>query len=170
MSDPLETICNLTGCTLEEAEKTYEETKDIVEAVDKLLEKASSKAEMYIQSKRVKKQVTFEEDIIKPVRTLLKTFDEKMSTSLRQHGHEGQVEKLNHHEEMVLQNNCSQECQIPSLESGVERQETAYQSLSEYFSCLQLSDQTSPSSDRGLTLLNQGQETALSQMVERIPV
>jgi len=52
-----------------------------------------------------------------------------------------QVEKQIPHEEMVQQNNCYQECQIPSQELKVEIPEIAYQSPSGYFYDSQLSDQ-----------------------------
>ena len=52
MTDPLETICNLTGCTLEDATQVYNETKDVIEAVDRLLAKPQSAADKYIQSKK----------------------------------------------------------------------------------------------------------------------
>jgi hypothetical protein len=44
-------------------------------------------------------------------------------------------------EEMVQQNNCFQECLVPVLQSVVQKQETVYQSPSEYSSDLQLHDQ-----------------------------
>jgi hypothetical protein len=170
MTDPIETICNLTGCSHEEAERVYNETKDMIEAVDRLLETKPSSAEKYIQSKKKPKQVTEEEKIIGPYRAYLKELDEKRSTSLGQHGHEGSVEMLDRHAEMVLQNNCSQECQLPSLQSAVETRETACPSQSEYSCDSQLNVQTSPCS--GLQSLQsfQGQGTVLSQMGERTPV
>ena len=139
MSDPIETIMNLSGCTKEQAKEAFEETKNIVDAVDKLLEKPNHPEDKYI--KIVKHDVTPEEKIIAPFRKILKELDEKMFTSLSQRGHEGSVEKLHHHEEMVLQNNCSQECQLPSLESKVQIQETVCQSQSEYSYGSQSNDQ-----------------------------
>lgn len=170
MTDPLETICNLTGCTLEQASQAYSETQDLVEAVDRLLEVKPSVANKYIQSKKIKKEITEEEKIIAPIRSILKDFDEKMSTSLSRHGHEGSVEMLARHEETVLQNNCSQKCQLPSLELEVEKQETVYQLQSEYSCDSQLNGQTLPCSDLQSHQLSQDQETVSSQMVERIPV
>ena len=170
MADPIETICNLAGCSYEDAKKMYEVTNDIVEAVDRLLEPTLSAAEKYIQSKKPKREVTEEEKIIGPYRVILKEFDEKMSTSLGQHGHEGSVERLDHHEEMVLQNNCSQECQIPSLESVAEKQETACQLQSECSCDSQSNDQTSPCSGPQCPQSYQDQGMVLSQMGERIPV
>ncbi len=127
MSDPIDTICLLADCSRELAQKTYEETKDIVEAVDKLLEKVSSPAQKIIETKLKKRSVTHEEEIIAPIRKMLKQMDEARSTSSHQHGYEGSVEKIDHHEETALQNNCSQQCQLPSLESEVQKQETVYQ-------------------------------------------
>lgn len=144
MTDPLETICNLTGCSMETAEKVYDETKDVVEAVDKLLEIKESAANKYIQRKKRKLEETEEEKIIKPYRKILKEFDSILEGQL---SHGGSTAKLDRHEETVQQNNCSQECQLPSLELKAETQETAYPSQSEYSSCLQSNDQTLPCSD-----------------------
>lgn len=140
MSDPIETIMNLSGCTKEQAEKAYEEHKDVVEAVDSLLENPVHPEDKYVHV--VKHDVTPEEKIIAPYRKILKELDEKMSTSLNQHGHAGSVEKLHPHEEMVLQNNYSQECQLPALELEVQTQETAYPLPSECSFGLPLNDQT----------------------------
>lgn len=140
MSDPIETIVNLSGCTKEQAEKAYADLKDIVEAVDFLLENPVHPEDKYVHV--VKHDVTPEEKIIAPYRKILKELDEKMSTSLNQRGHEGSVEKLHHREEMVLQNNCSQECLLPALESEVQIQETVCPLPSEYSSGLPSSDQT----------------------------
>ena len=142
MADPLETIQTLTGCSEEDAKRVYEETKDLVEAVDRLLEKRQSAADKYIQSKKRKREVTEEEKVIAPYRAVLKEFDNRMSTSLSQHGHEGSVEKLHHPEEMVLQNNCSQQCQIPSLEEEVQIPEIVCPLPSECSYDLPSNDQT----------------------------
>lgn len=147
MADPLETICNLANCTRSEAERMYEETHDVVEAVDRLLVKTLSPAEMYIQSKKKTREVSKEETIIGPYRAILKEFDEKMTTSLSQRGHEGSVEMLDRPAEMVLQKNYSQECQLPSLQLEAQKQETACLSQSECSYDSQLNAQTSPCSD-----------------------
>ena len=167
MTDPLETICNLTGCSIEDAERVYNETKDLVEAVDQLMEKRQSAADKYIQSKKVKKEVTEEEKIIGPVRTVLKKIDEEISTSLSRREPEVSSETLVRHAEMVLQNNCSQECQLPSLESMVGIQETVYPSQSGCSCDSQLNAQTLPYSDHQSPQLSQGPETASSQTDEQ---
>lgn len=170
MTDPLETICNLTGCSMEDAERVYNETKDLVEAVDRLLEKRQSAADKYIESKRIKKEVTEEEKIIAPIRTMLKQMDDNISTSLNQRERAESAERLARLGEMVLQNNCSQECQIPSLESEAERQETACPSQFECSCDLQSSGQTLPCSDLQSLQSYQDQEKELLQTGERIPV
>ena len=63
MTDPILTICNLSDCSREEAERVYAETKDVVEAVDRLLAKTRSTAQKYIEAKRKPKEVTEEEKI-----------------------------------------------------------------------------------------------------------
>lgn len=125
MSDPIDTICNLAGCSREDAEHVYAEVGDIVEAVDKLLVKVLSPADKYIKKRA--RQVTPEEEVMQPVRKVMKRFDDVMSTGVGQHGHEGSVEKLVPHEETAQQSNCSQQCQLPSLEEAAQTQGTAYQ-------------------------------------------
>jgi hypothetical protein len=126
MSDPIETICNLAGCSREDAERTYSEVGDIVEAVDKLLVKVLSPADKYLNKKR-QREVTPEEEVIAPIRKVMKRFDDKISTALGQHGYEGSVATLAPHEETAQQNNCYQQCQLPSLEEEAQKQGTAYQ-------------------------------------------
>lgn len=125
MADPIETICNLTSCSREDAERAYSQVGDIVEAVDKLLVKVSSPADKYI--KKREREVTPEEEIIGPIRKVMKKFDDRTSTALGQHGYEGSVGTPDPHEGMAQQSNCSQKCQLPSLEGEAQRQETAYQ-------------------------------------------
>jgi hypothetical protein len=42
MSDPIQLICELANCSKEAAEASYNETKDVVESVDRLLAKSPS--------------------------------------------------------------------------------------------------------------------------------
>ena len=126
MSDEIEIICNLCGCSVEDAKRVFGETKDIVESVDRLLTKPKTSYEKYIPVK--KEPILTEEQIeVKKVRELMKVFDEKRSvTSTDQPGCAPQSEKPTLLEETVLQNNCYQQCQIPSLGEEAEKQETAY--------------------------------------------
>jgi hypothetical protein len=155
MADPIQIICSITGCTQEEADHAYDMTQDVTEAVDMILEKITSPAEKYINSKKKRRVMTPEEEVIGPYRKILKELDEKMSTSLHQHGYEGSVEKKDHPEETVPQSNCFQQCQLPSLEEGVQKLEIACQLPSECSCGLPSSDQKLPCSDPGCSRSNQ---------------
>ena len=124
-------IVDLAACSEEDAKRVYDEVGDISEAVDILMEKPVSKANEYINKLKPKPEITEDQKWCQAVRELLKDMDDKRSTSLNQHGYEGQVERCTPHEEMAQQNNCSQECLLPSLESGAQTQETVCQSQSE---------------------------------------
>ena len=143
MSDPIQVICSLTGCTEDEANEAYDRTEDVVEAVDLLL--ASGKTTP--MPKRLR-EITPEEEVIGPIRKLMKRFDEERSTLSNQHGYEGSVETLDLHGEKVPQNNCVQECLIPVQELEAQKPETVCQSRSEYSSYLQSIGQTLPCSDQ----------------------
>lgn len=165
MSDPIQVICSLTGCTEEQANEAYDRTEDVVEAVDLLL--ASGKTTP--MPKRLR-EITPEEEIMAPIRKLMKRFDEERSTSSNQHGYEGSVEKLDLHEERVPQSNCVQECQIPSQVLVAQTPETVCQSRSGCSSDLQLNVQTLPCSDRECSRLNLLQEMESLEMGEQITV
>ena len=165
MSDQIQTICSLTGCSENEANEALDRTQDVVEAVDLLL----AKAKTTVMQKR-SRGITREEEIIAPIRKIMKRFDEDRATSSGQHGYEGSVEKLLHHEEMVLQNNCDQECQLPVQESMVQIQEIVCQSQSECSFCSQSNGQTLPCFDQGCSQLNRLQDMELLNMDEQIIV
>jgi hypothetical protein len=132
MIDPILMICSLTGCSEEEAKAAFEETEDVIDAVDRLLEKPVLKSEKFIP--KVEKKALSEEQIeIQKVRELMEQMDAKHTISLGQPDCVESSVQQDLPEEMVLQNNCSQQCQLPSLEEEVQIQETAYPLLSEYF-------------------------------------
>jgi len=132
MSGEIETICELSGCSKEDALKAWEEFGDVVEAVDNLLPgKVSRKV----------KELSEEQQFFKGMRETMKVMDDKRQINLVSHEPCEQDEQQDHHEETVLQNNCFQECQIPFLESKVEKQEIVCQSQSECSCDLQLNDQ-----------------------------
>ena len=114
MSEEIEMICELSGCSKEDAMKSWEEFGDVVEAVDNLLPGKVSKKT---------KELSEEQQFFKEMRETLKVMDEKRQTNLVSREPCEQDEQLDHPEEMVLQNNCFQECLIPSLESKAEKQE-----------------------------------------------
>ena len=132
MSGEVETICELSGCSKEDALKAWEEFGDVVEAVDNLLPGKVSKKT---------KELSEEQHFFKEMRETMKLMDEKTHTNLVSHEPCEQDEQQDHHEETALQNNYFQECQIPSLESKVEKQEIVCQSQSECSCDLQLNDQ-----------------------------
>ena len=132
MSGEVETICELSGCSKEDALKAWEEFGDVVEAVDNLLPgKVSRKV----------KELSEEQQFFKGMRETLKLMDDKRQINLVSHEPCEQDEQQDHHEETVLQNNYFQECQIPFLESKVEKQEIVCPLQSECSSDLQLNDQ-----------------------------
>ena len=134
-------IVDLAGCSEEDAKRVYDEVGDISEAVDILMEKPVNKANEYINKLKPKPEITEDQKWCHTVREVLKEMDSKRSTSLNQHGYEGQVERCIPREETAQQNNCFQECLLPSLESRAQTQETVCPSQSEY-SC------DSPSNDQ----------------------
>lgn len=119
MSDPIQTICNLTDCSIEDAKNAYEETKNVVDAVDKLLSKVVSPSDKYTNKSKKQQILTDEQIEIAKVRKLMKENDDRMyqPNVSGQSACEELDEKTDLREETVLQNNCSQECQLPSLES-----------------------------------------------------
>lgn len=145
MSDLIQTICILTDCSIEDAILAYAETNNVTDAVDKLLAKVVNKSDKYVNKPKVHQELTEEQIEIAKIRKLMKENDDRMysfkpiSTD--------QLEPLEsnvmpfHREETVLQNNYSQECQIPSQLSMVETPETACPLQSESTCDLQLNDQ-----------------------------
>jgi len=130
MSDPIGMICELANCSRDEADRAYEKTRNVVDAVDMLLEVPSMASSKYTCS-RVTHQLSEEDREKKRIREILERFDKERATSLDQHVDEGSSVKLVPREETVLQNNCSQQCQLPSLQEGVQIPETVCPSQSE---------------------------------------
>lgn len=141
MSDAIQIICSLTGCTEEEAKKAYDETEDVIEAVDLLLETPELPSNKIINSKKRKREVTPEEEIIGPYRKILKEIDERMSSTSIQRGCEESSLTIVPREEKVQQSNCSQQCLLLSLEEEVQKPETVCQLPFEYSCDSQLNDQ-----------------------------
>jgi len=138
----IQMIVDLAGCSVEDAERVYKQVESVSEAVDMLMTKSVSKSNKYIEKLKPKPEVTEEQKWCRTVRGVLKTMDEKRSTAANQREPEERSEHCILPEEMVQQNNCFQECQLPSHQSEVQKQETACQSPSECSSDLQSKDQT----------------------------
>ena len=81
MSDPLDMICEITGCSREEAETVFAETKDVVEAADRLLKKTELKSQKYIPTKS-EQVLTDEQKEVKKVRELMKQMDDRRNSTL----------------------------------------------------------------------------------------
>ena len=126
MSDPIEIICKLSGCSLEDAERVYSETKDIVESVDRLMATTETKYAKYLKVLS-KKPLTEEQLKLANIRETMKKIDSSLPTCGDPPAQTAQAETQIPHEETVPQNNCFQQCQIPSLEEEAEKQETACQ-------------------------------------------
>jgi hypothetical protein len=131
MQDQIDMICTLAGCDQTMAREVFNETNDVTLAVDKIL----FKTELPSKKKQVRDVVSKK---IAEIRETMKEFDKKMderpdstinqfpSTLSSRLVREVLDERQVHREETVLQNNCSQQCQIPSLESEAQKQETVY--------------------------------------------
>lgn len=146
MSAPIQTICNLTDCSIEEAIAAYAETNDVTDAVDKLLIKVVNKSDKYVNKPKSQQHLTEEQIEIANVRKLMKENDDRMYSFKPIESDPPEFVESNvmpfHREETVLQNNYSQECQLPSQLSMVETPETVCQSQSESTCDLQSNDQT----------------------------
>ena len=134
MQSQLDMICTLTGCDLEMAITTFNETKDVTLAIDKILFKTA----IPVKKKQVKDS---NQEQIDTVREYMEEFDRKMdlrkdstvsqyATSSSQRAREVSISRPGHLAEMVLQNNCSHEYQLPVLQEEAEKRETACQSQS----------------------------------------
>ena len=135
MQEQIDMICTLTGCTSDMAIEVFEQTGDVTLAVDKIL----FKTEIPSKKKRVLDEVGSE---LEKIRETMKVLDKQMdarpdstinqySTSSSRLAREVSVSRPVHRGETVLQNNYSQECQLPVLQSKVQTQETVCPSQSE---------------------------------------
>lgn len=147
MQDQIDMICTLTGCDQTIAREVFNETSDVTLAVDKIL----FKTELPSKKKQVRDAVS---EKIAEIRERMKEFDKKMderpdstinqfpSTLSSRLVREVLDERQAHREGTVLQNNYSQEYQLPFLQSEAEKPETVCQSQSESTCDLQSNGQT----------------------------
>ena len=131
MNSNIKTIMELAGCSEDDAMRVYAETNDVEDAVDKLLPPVKSSSRKYYDAIKPVRVYTQEEKDIKLLRETMKKVDDERLTSLNPRGFVVPSENYTLHEGRVLQNNCDQECQLPVLQSAVQKQETACPSLSE---------------------------------------
>jgi len=107
--------------------RVYAETNNVEDAVDKLLPPAKNQVRKYYDAIKPVRVYTHEEQEIKKLRDVLKKMDEKHLTLLNPRGFVELNETSNPREEMVLQNNCDQECQLPVHQSEAQIPGTACQ-------------------------------------------
>jgi len=131
MNKHIHTIIELTGCSEDDAMRVYAETNNVEDAVDKLLPPAKNQSRKYYEAIKPVRVYTEEEQHIKKLRDALKKMDDERLTSLNPRGFVVPSGTKTHREEMVLQRNCDQECQLSVLQSEAQIPETAYQLPSE---------------------------------------
>lgn len=100
MSDPVETICSLVGCSREDAEISYARTNSVLDSVDELMVFPESAVKLPMKRKR---ELTPEEEEVTRIRHLM----EKAETEIQK-----SITASNQRE--------TQECRIPSIISEVE--------------------------------------------------
>ena len=135
-------IVDLAGCSVEDAERVYKEVQNIPEALNILMPKSVSKSNKYIEKLKPKTEVTEEQKWCRAVRDVLKTMDDKRPTAANQREPEERSEHCILREETAQQNSYFQECQLPSHQSEVQKQETVCQLPSECSSDSQSTAQT----------------------------
>ena len=111
--------------------RVYAETNNVEDAVDKLLPHATNPARKYYDASRPVRVYTDEEQKIRKLRDILKKMDDKHLTLLNPRGFVVPSAPNNLREEMALQSNCDQECQLPVLQSEAQIPGTACQLPSE---------------------------------------
>lgn len=121
MSDPVESICALAGCSRETAEESYAKTKSIVDSVDELLMVPPKKYSLPSVPKTIK---TPEQVYLDHIRDVMERAEYEIQEKIKHKTLTGSnplessvpTETTDHREETVLQSNCVQECQLPVLE------------------------------------------------------
>jgi hypothetical protein len=135
MADPIAMIVTLVGCSEQEARDAYEETEDAVDAIDKLL--AHMPTNTPPPRKFVRTDKTPEERRVEELRVSMKAIDDDIQRGITASHQPAGVEStatLVLLAGTVLQNNCLQECQLPSIQEEVETPGTVCPTQSECFS------------------------------------
>jgi hypothetical protein len=132
MSDPVDTICALVGCSREVAELSYARTNNVVESVDELIVLPKPAFKLPIKRKR---ELTPEEEEIIRIRNVMEKAEADIQKNINassQRGCEAPSVMPIHHAETAPQNSDFQRYQLPSLVSEVEIPEIVYPIPSEY--------------------------------------
>lgn len=109
-------ICSLTGCQENQARDAFlKHNKDALLAIDSILFPNQS---LPVVKKRKREDITDNEEYIDGLRKTMREFDAQ--TDARSISNQPEcvelIEKQTPLEETARQNNCLQECQIPSME------------------------------------------------------
>jgi hypothetical protein len=128
----MEMVMSLVGCSQEEAERALSEhNNDVIEAVDSLLGGGDKR------TAPKKKEPDETQQFFKKLRETNDALQASIEAGMKptsggqRASSAGQDEMRDLHEETAQQNNCFQQCQLPSLELKAEKQETACPTLSE---------------------------------------
>lgn len=114
----------MTGCSEEEARATYAETRDTVDAIDRLLARPPNTTPMPRKFSRADK--TTEEAEIERIRDTMIQVDNNIQLAIAaRHGASESAVTQVLREETAPQNNCLQECHLPSFEAAAETSGTA---------------------------------------------
>ena len=118
MEKDISLIMSLTECNQEIAKNAYEEKNgDVLLAVDFIMF-GNNPPPSYKKRKRT--DITDHEEYLNSMRKTMENMDsqieKRQSTTTNPLDCEELSETQDHREEMALQNNCLQECQIPSME------------------------------------------------------
>jgi len=117
-------ICSLTGCQENQARDAFfKHNKDALLAIDSILFPNQS---LPVVKKRKREDITDNEEYIDGLRKTMREFDAQ--TDARSISNQPEcvelIEKQTPLEETARQNNCLQECQIPSMEVEDQTQGT----------------------------------------------
>lgn len=129
MTDPVALIISLTGCSEEDAQQAYNETHDTVDAIEYILNKTNPVPKSVALSnprKRKREDMTPEEEYVQNLRPTMEMMTREIENKITSTQHapsSGAVTQIPR-EETVQQSSCSQEYQLPSVESEVQTQET----------------------------------------------
>ena len=129
MTDPIPLIISLTGCSEEEAQFAYNEKCDTVDAIEYILDKVAplpKSAAISNPRKRRREDITPEEETVQNLRPTMEKMTREIEHSITSNQPAPSSEAVTPAPlgGTVLQNNCSQICQLPSVEEEVQTQET----------------------------------------------
>jgi hypothetical protein len=120
---------SLTGCTQDEAQFAYNEKGDVVDAVEDILNRIAplpTSVTLSNPRKRKREDITPEEEEVARLRPRMEQMNAEIENKItsNQRAPSSEAVTQNPHEETALRNNCSQECQLPSVEEEAQTQET----------------------------------------------